>query len=210
MEHYRLKNYDILLPPYPLNFDRWTREQAGDYLKWFVSHIPERASYILQESIGVILPNGAIPSGLLVDVWKWFLQNAEIEYVPLQEVNTQRKKFGHLGESFICKTRLSVQTEYIVRDIAMLMSAVFTTNYPTLYWDFDCKPKRYIFINQPVLKGFLNTRYGKPFSDVFQPVHMVSVQAVKYLKGKAQDNDLFSLYQYWEKDIPSDDNPLMF
>ncbi len=202
MMYYCLADYEILVPPYKLEFYNWTKKNAEDYLKWFIAHIQERAAYVLQKSTGALLPVGKIPPEFLIDVWTWFLQSAEIEKVPPKEVNKQREQFGYLGESFINKTRLSVRTEYIIRDIAMLISAVFTTNYPILYWDFDGTPKRYIFINQPVLKGFLNTRYGKPFADVFQPVHMVSVQASKFLGGRAQDDDLFHLYQIWEQDIP--------
>lgn len=202
MEHYSLKDYEILPPPYPLEFDDWSKEKAADYLEWFVSHIPARATYLYQTATGNLLPEKAIPPACLIDIWNWFLKHAKTEAVPKQEIERQQQQFGHLGESFISKTRFTVKTEYLIRDIAMLMSAVFTTNYPNLYWDFDSKPKRYIYINQPVLKGFLNTRYGKPFADAFQPVHMVHVQAVKFKKGKSCSTDLFNLFHLWAQDIP--------
>lgn len=202
MCYYTLKNYEILVPPYPLEFDDWSREKAADYLAWFVLHVPERAAYVYHAATGNSLPDGAIPPECLIDIWSWFLKHAKIEPVPKQEIEYQRQKFGYFGEDFISKTRFNVRTEYLIRDIAMLMSAVFTTNYPNLYWDFASKPKKYIFINQPVLKGFVNTRYGKPFADVFQPVHMVHVQAVKFKERKSCITDLFDLFCLWEQDIP--------
>lgn len=186
-----------------MEFDEWTREKAQDYLNWFVAHIPERADYVLQKSMGMALPEGAINPESLIDVWAWFLQNARTERVPQKEIEAQRKQFSHLGSSFVNERRWTVKTEFMIRDISMLMSAVFTTNYPILYWDFDCKPKRYIFINQLVLKGFLNFRYGKPFADVFQPVHMVTVQASDFFRGSASPEDLFCLFLHRKQDIPS-------
>ena len=96
-----------------------------------------------------------------------------------EEIEAQRAMFSKFGENIIAKTRLTLKTEYIVRDIAMLMSLVFTENYSQLYWDIAVKPKRYVFFHHPVLRGFLDTNpsYPKPFSPDFEPVHMVGVQA---------------------------------
>lgn len=206
MRHYCLGGYEILPPPYPLEFDEWSRQKAQDYLNWFVAHVPERAAYVLEKSVGMALPEGAIPPEVLLDVWAWFLRNAKTERVPQKEIEAQRKQFGHFGSSFVNERRWTVKTEYMIRDVAMLMSAVFTTNYPILYWDFDSKPKRYIFFNQPVLKGFLNLRYGKPFADVFQPVHMVTVQASDFFRGSAQPDALYNLFLHWRQDIPSSED----
>lgn len=38
---FNLNNYEVLLPPYPLEYQKWDEAQAQDYLKWFVDKIPE-------------------------------------------------------------------------------------------------------------------------------------------------------------------------
>lgn len=204
---FKSNRYEILIPPCNLDYDNWTKKQAEEYLNWFVAHVPERAAYVLKKATGKSLPEGPIPPEVLLHVWKWFLRVATTEPVPEEEQEAQRAAFGHFGEDFIDKEQLSLQTEFIIRDIAMLMSAVFTTNYPVLYWGFDSKPKRYLFINQPVLKGFLNLDYEKPFADVFPPEHMVHVQAARILLHSAHPKDLFNLFQWWRKNIPDQVDP---
>lgn len=197
-----IDDYEFLLPPFHLDYDHWTRETAQVYLDWFVAHVRERAVYVLQQSNSSSYTQDSSSPEVLLHVWKWFLHIAEIEAVPKRELELQRVKFAQFGEGFISKTRLSVRTEYILRDIAMLVGAVFKANHHCLYWDFDVKPKKYIFLNRPVLKGFLDTRYEKPFAPVFEPVHMVSIQAAKHLDGTAKGSDLINLYKHWEQNIP--------
>lgn len=199
-------NYSLLLPPYKLDYDNWSLIKAQDYLHWYVDNMPSRAEYVVENAIGEGNLKAPINPTILIDVWKWFLKNAIIEFVPHDIIAGERKNFGNFGESFISDERFSVNTEYIIRDIAMLVSFIFTTNHNTLFWDIITKPKKHIFYMQPVLKGFVNTSYGKPFKDSFQPDHMVYVQAAKLLPddGKvcAAENDLYNLYNRWENDIP--------
>ncbi len=203
MKTSKISDYEILLPPYKLDYDSWTCDEAQAYLDWFVSQCRDRAAYVFCRAVPRSGATLKLSPDVLEQVWTWFLRTAEIEAVPQQEQDIQRVKFGHFGESFISKVRLSIRTEYIIRDIAMLMSLVFTANHRCLYWGFDAKPKRYIFYNHPVLKGFLDTRYAKPFAPVFEPVHMVGVQAAKYLDGTGRNDDLINLYQHWEQHIPT-------
>lgn len=202
LRNFRIDNYDILLPPFQLDYDHWNHETAQTYLNWFVAHVQERASYVLHQSDSMAHIQDSVSSEALLHVWKWFLRIAEIEPVPQQELELQRAKFARFGENFIGKTRLSIRTEYILRDIGMLVGAVFTANHNCLYWDFDGKPKKYIFLNRPVLKGFRDLRYEKTFSPVFEPVHMVGIQAAKHLDGTAKSSDLVNLYKHWEQHIP--------
>ena len=200
-----LHGFEILVPPYVLDYDHWTVRQAEEYLQWYVSHIPERAAYVYQLAGGKGQMEEPIDPECLLVVWRWFLKIAEIEPVPKAIVDAQREKFAKLGESFLTKEQFSVRTEYILRAIAMLISAVFTTNYPALYWDVIRKPKRDVNYLQPVLCGFVNTQFGKPFHDTFPPDHMVGVQAAKCLdrtEKRATERDLLIVYRYWEQCVP--------
>lgn len=43
--------YEVLPPPYPLDFDHWTAGTAQDYLQWYTAHIPERAAYVYRRAL---------------------------------------------------------------------------------------------------------------------------------------------------------------
>ena len=52
--------YEVLPPPYPLDFDHWTADTAQDYLQWYTAHVPERAAYVYRRALGKPLPDGPI------------------------------------------------------------------------------------------------------------------------------------------------------
>ena len=200
-------DYSILLPPYKLDFDNWTKEQADDYLTWFVDHVPIRAQYLVDyynshKLIGRRI-SATDPSSLL-PIWRWFLNHAIIEPMPEAEIQRQRMIFGKLGESMIAKKRFDVVSEYIIRDIAMLMSHIWFSNHSVLSWCVDYKPKKYVFVNRPVIQGFIMTEYEKPFHAKFEPVHMVKTQAVRLFRNRADGSDLMKVFNQWDKYIPSE------
>lgn len=199
--HLLINGYEVLVPPFSLEYDTWSSIKAEEYLEWYKTHIPERIKY-LSHKAGVQITEERIKPETLTDIWTWFFQNAEIEKVPKRELEKQQAAFGQFGDSFFAKTRYSVRSEYILRDIAMYLSAVFKTNHPAIHWGIIRKPKRHVNYNQPVLKGFLDTRHGKPFESTFQPDHMVHIQAVRFCEGTGTPNDLLNLYRIWEQDIP--------
>lgn len=201
MKGHLFKGYDALLPPFPLRYDDWSEKEAEEYLAWYTAHIPERVDYLAGQ-VGIHLAGEKIPPETLLDVWTWFYREAQVETVPQEEVRRQREAFGYLGESFIQKTRFTLRTEFILRDIAMYTSAVFTSNYPVLCWDIVRKPKRDVCYHRPVIKGFLNLRYGKPFASTFQPDLMLNTQAAKFRNRTGSVNDLLAIYRLWTQDIP--------
>lgn len=62
--------------------------------------------------------------------------------VPEERRREECEKFGRFGDTFLSETRFTILTEFILRDIAMFISLVFTTNHPSLYWDTVQTPKR--------------------------------------------------------------------
>lgn len=205
-----LYGYSVLEPPFSLNYYDWTKEQAKEYKDWFIKNMYERAEYVMEVSCTSSLLNDTIhctdissPNNLIT-VWKWFRKVVRYEPRPQQEIEAWRTRFGDIGVSTISKVQLTVLSEFIVRDIGMLMSVILTENYSHLYWDIIKRPKNHIYINRPVIKGFIddNPKYPKPFAASFEPVHMVGVQASKILRGKSTDTDLFDIYKLWVSWIP--------
>ena len=138
----------------------------------------------------------------LVDVWAWFLNHAAIENKPQGFFQNQLEIAPQFGEQFVSQKQLDIKSEFVIRDIAMLISAIFLSKDSSLNWEVETKPDRYVFKNHPVIKGFVDMRYQSPFSAVFEPVHMVRIQALKMIKRTAKKTDLLLLYQEWENMIP--------
>ena len=196
------RQYSILVPPFQLDYDSWSKKKTDQYLHWFVANAPERAVYLLKWLSLDCGHEETISPDVLLPVRTWFLNAARYEPMPLREREAQRAAFEHFGERFLSKERLDTLSEYILRDIGMLVGHIFVSNHSALFWGVDDKPKRYIFRNRPVVKGFLDLHYGKPFAAVFEPVHMVEVQCAKILDGTAKGTDLMNLYQHWAQNIP--------
>lgn len=132
MSHYLLKDYEVLVPPFPLEYDEWSHERAVEHLEWYKAHIPERVKYLSQNA-GVQITEERFKPETLTDIWTWFFHNAEIEKISKRELEKQQAAFGQFFDSFLAKTRYSVRSENILRNIAMYLSAVFTTNHPAIH-----------------------------------------------------------------------------
>ena len=197
-------DYEILLPPKKIDYEHWDKAEATAYLEWFASNIPDRSCYLLGKCFQkkkTVLDCIASPA-VLVDIWRWFLKHAGIEDKPKETYQKQLEKAHPFGEAFVSQKQFDIKTEFIIRDIVMLVSAMFLSLGPSLNLVIEDKPDRYVFKNHPVIAGFVDTSYNPPFPTVFEPVHMVRIQALKKIKGLEKDTDLLLLYQKWESLIP--------
>lgn len=206
IRHDRL-DYDFLLPPLKLDHYDWSKKEAEQYFHWFVKCVPIRAEYVMGKALehaGLQIDDSMDPETILQFVWAWFLSVATTEKVPTKERIRNKLRFGQFGDSFCPKVRLSASTEFIIRDIGMLMGYLYTKNHSCLKWELLTKPKNHIFFNHPVLSGFVDADYSPPFHTKMEPIHMVGVQAVRLLDGRARDTDLRNIYSIWKRMIPEE------
>jgi len=163
-------------------------DEAEDFFKWYIDKIPDRIRYLSEKCAGDLGINkdeiSFSPESLII-VWKWFLNVADTEKTELNGL------------------QLDLQTEYIVRDIGMFLGEMFNTNYKCINWSFFKSPKTDFFVNKPLLIGFKDNSVSPPFDAVFEPIHMVRVQACKILNNQQADNDLLNLYLGWAKKSPT-------
>ena len=61
--------------------------------------------------------------------------------------------------------------------------------------------KTAIFVTHPLLKGFIDRTWDKPFEACFEPIHMTHVQAARILKKASVDTDLFRIYNIWAEKV---------
>lgn len=194
--HWRHKKvtYDILIPELDKDIFQLDEKEAASYFQWFIERIPERVSYVSEvcaKELRVSVEKmDCSPESLLL-LWKWFRRKARTELV----VCTDEKS------DTICDNRrqLTLETEYILRDVGMYLGETFKKNNPQIYWTYYTKPHRDFFVNHPLLKGFVDRTFGKPFEACFEPIHMAHVQAARILDKTSKNEDLFNIYSLWIK-----------
>ena len=106
---------------------------------------------------------------------------------------------------------LSTKTEYLIRDIGMYVGKTLVAQYPQrLSWTYTSAPQSDIFVNTPLLTGFVQTRdmrgnaLPQPFHPEFESIHRTGVQAVKILDGRQANEDLYRICLLWSGWIPVD------
>lgn len=193
--------YDILIPPLSKPLDMLSLEEATNYFEWYINSIPTRIEYLKRISN---LQLDLSPESL-IPLWSWFLKQAEIENTPkakLEELNSQIKAIPYDIASTVLeenKTQFSLQTEYILRDIAMYFGEVCVKNNQAIYWGFHTDAGKDSFANRPILMGFLDRDFSPPFQAEFDPTFTVRCIACNLFDGDASKQDLKRMYDKWKR-----------
>ena len=203
-------NYSVLIPPLSKEIKDLNEDEANEFFKWYQTKIPERINYlsnVCADYYKIKREEMKFEPDRLTYIWKWFLNVAEIEekHSPKIKrkpfkVQNRKKQFQYEFENLDSK-KLSLQTEYILRDIGMYIGQMFVDYHPQIYWNFYTEPKTDLFVNQPLLLGFKDKEFMPPFPMEFEPIHMVGVQAAKLLDGSQKETDLLYLYEQWSRFI---------
>ena len=203
-----MKTYEPLIIPLNKPFEDLTNKEAKDYFDWYMDHIDERSEYLrnkVSASLSISIDQLDYSLNSLIPVWKWFLGVAEIKnsfFLANKIQNRALKKlFYKEGES-----PFSVFTQYVLRDIAMYISKVFTHNYSKVTPTFKTSPKNYVYVNEPLLIGFIddNPEYPKPFHPDLNPQSLVEICALSILDNTQHENDLLNDCLRWVNWIPKE------
>lgn len=195
---FRKLHYDILIPKLGKDICQLTEKEAADYFEWFMERVPERVAYVsgvCARELGIPVEKmDCSPESLLL-LWKWFRKRARIERIPRTKEEKRSRKFP--DSAWKNDRQLTLETEYILRDIGMYLGETFRKNNSQFYWTYYTKPRRDFFVNRPLLKGFVDRTFDKSFAACFEPIHMAGVQASKLLSNSSKDTDLFAIYTLW-------------
>ena len=193
-------DYEILIPPIDKPIAEFNEDETDNYFNWFIEKIPERLDYLkfrcskdlgIQENLIDLSPES------LIIIWDWFLKIVEIEDNP----NYNPGMFVSISNK-----QLTLESEYIIRDIAMYVGETFIKNVNGIKWSYNKPPVMDVNDNMPLLSGFIfknckplikTTQKIKNFQEVFEPISMVRVQALKILDNIQSRNDLYNLYLIW-------------
>ena len=158
-------SYNILIPPINKSFSDFTESEAESYFRWFIDQIKPRIEYLKNYS-GVNL-DYSVES--LVNIWGWFLKKARIEKTPrakIRELKRQLKnKPKEIADEILNEqsSQFSLETEYIIRDIAMYFGEVYVKNNASIAWGYHTDSKADFFANMPILVGFEDRDFTPPF-----------------------------------------------
>ena len=181
--------YDICIPPLTKNIYELTHAEAEAYFSWYLTVLPQRIDYLSKTCAGQLKCNRSeldLSQESLKILWRWFLRVIKTEEAP-QDADPRPRK------------QLTLQTEYILRDLGMYLGETFVTNHKSLHWGYYEDPKGDVFVNRPVIMGFEDRKYTPPFKAAFEPIHMTRIQALKTVQKPMDENALFRLYQHWEQ-----------
>lgn len=197
--------YDLLVSPYGFDYRSMTPAQARKSFEWFMAHIPERLQYMRTRcatdlKIEAAMLNYSAES--LVPVWQWFLSSARLEKTPREDLEKMKKGAEIFGESYINRSQFTVATRYMLRDVGMYLGECFVRTSSALEWSYYTKPKSDVYVNQPLIKGFIVTHQGKKGPARFAPFHMTNIQATNLYDHTQTPNDLFNVFNIWYQRIP--------
>ncbi len=195
-------SYQVIHPPFTLDFYKMSRKELTDYYTWFMLMLPERVKELakaveLTPGFKTWRPDRTPES--LAPLGEWFAGQVETRPRTKDEIQAIDEKLNGgfpnkidtSGEEF--KTELTIKTFSLAVDIGMYFGRVFLKNYPSLRWTQDFSDKRCIDYGQPVLVEFR----GSPLN----PIQIMVVLARGLARKTRDGRRLLELYNVWAKKV---------
>ncbi|MFB0537485.1 MAG: hypothetical protein ACETWR_21170 [Anaerolineae bacterium] len=187
--------YEIIQPPFTLDFRTMSRQEAIDYFNWFMEQIPVRIKVLeqaVQSTPGYKDWKADYTPESLERLGRWFYEHVETRKrtkEEREEIYSQAPAWFRSVE--IQDWNLTDRTFSLAMDIGMYLSRVFEKNVPELKWEMVKKPKNDADFQQPVLFGS-----GKL---AFNPVWIVVTYAYSLADNTHGPGRLRELYDIWAK-----------
>ena len=199
--HKKKLDYNILIPPLNKPFRKFTQKEAENYFIWHKSQLKPRIEYL--QNYACVDLNYSVDS--LNNIWDWFIKIAEIEKTPKIKIKELKNQLKNQPKEIIedvlneQSKQFSLETEYIIRDIAMYFGEVYVRNNASITWGYHTDVKLDSFANMPLLVGFEDRDFKPPFKTHFEPVFMVRGVACNLFDGDQTKEDLSELYNKWQR-----------
>lgn len=196
-------DYNILVPPILKPFEQFTKKEVSEYFSWYKKQINKRIEYL--QSVSNVNLNYSSES--LVNIWEWFLKRAETEKTPKSKLAEIKKELKgqpkEITEAILFENQeqFSLETEYIIYDIAMYFGEVCIHNNQSLSWGYHTDVTRDSFANRPLLVGFEDRDYNPPFKAHFDLNFIVRGIACNIFDGDQDKKDLLNIYDKWKRMI---------
>ncbi|MBC7251337.1 MAG: hypothetical protein H5T62_13750 [Anaerolineae bacterium] len=185
--------YEVIQPPFTLEFRNMSREEAIRYFNWFMEQIPIRIRVLeraVQSTAGYEDWQADYTPASLEKLGQWFCEHVATRKRTEEEKETIYSKAPEWFRSVeIEDWELTNQTFSLAIDIGMYLSRVLEKNCPGLRWVMVKKPRSDADFQQPVLVGV-----GKP---VFNPIAILVTYAYGIARRSKGPERLKELYDIW-------------
>lgn len=173
------------------SFNKLSARQAEKFFQWYIGQIECRMNilkdYIHKENKNLLFDYS--PESL-ISLWEWYEHKIIIEKKTEEELKNEYGRYPDWMRDEISKTKVSSETLDIGMDLAIYFAEVIRKQYPDkLHWGYFTKPKKKMYVNQPVLLGFKN---DKPLC-AGQIIKVCTFRSSEVL----QKTRLYDLYIVW-------------
>lgn len=187
-------SYDIIKPPFTLQFKEMDKKELKDYSKWFHEVRPTRIQELtraIKHTHGFEQWEPDVSPESLNDLGAWFASKVSTRERSLAEIEEIESRLPYPIE--IEGVELTNMTFSLAIDVGMYLSEVFLRNYPTIRWDQQFGSKNFVDYGQPVLVGFGVVP--------FNPVRVAITLAYGIAKGQSNSSRLREIYNIWAEKV---------
>lgn len=182
--------YEIVQPPFSLNFHDMTRKELDAYFRWFIAEIPvrlEKVAQTVRESKGFESWHADETPESLDALGEWFVSQVAMR----QRTETEGRRIAAkaLFQSATPGEELTDRTFSLAFDVGIYFSRVLLANWPVLKWSHVLGNKRSVDYGQPVVVAF---SVGP-----LNPVQVMVTLAYGIAKETRDGPRLRQLYNYW-------------
>lgn len=187
-------SYEIIQPPFTLNFREMPKQELKAYFAWFQNILPQRLRELgsaVEATPGFEGWRPNCKKESLEPLGEWFAGQVEMRprtNEELQDIQSQMSMPIEVPDS-----ELTDRTFSLAMDVGMYLSNVLLNDHPTLRWDQQFGSRSWVDYGQPVLVGFGVVP--------FNPVSMVVTLAYGIASKKKVGRDLRNIYEIWSKRV---------
>ncbi len=190
--------YQMVQPPFSLNFREMGKKELKEYYQWFMSNIPIRLNELKQ--VLALTPGFEgwqtdFSPESLTGLGEWFAIHVEVRKKTKEEIDKIKSQLTFPID--IPEEELTEATFSLAYDIGIYLSQVFLKNHGLLKWEQLFGNKKNVDYGQPVLMGF-----GKV---PFNPIRITVVLAYGLSDKTRNGNGLKEIYDIWQNNIASVD-----
>lgn len=182
--------YEIIQPPYPMQFTELAKAELKEYYSWFIGEIPTRVEILkgaVRNTGGFENWNADYEPASLIGLGNWFSSQVRIRPRTQEEVEGIESRLRFPLE--IPNYELDTKTTSLSIDLGMYFGSVLIRNHCGLRWDQKITSKKFADYGQPVVVGF--------GAAILNPVRIVMMLAYGVADGSQSGNRLEQLYKVW-------------
>jgi hypothetical protein len=182
--------YNVIKPPFTLQFSEMSEEELRRYFRWFLDIIPKRLEE-LRKAVNSTpgfdewQADGSV--GSISRLADWFVR--QVEKRPRTPDEVEQIKEASRFPFPVPGWDLSTRTFSLAMDVGIYFAVALKKKYPHLYWDQSKRSKGDIDYGYAVLVGF------GPMS--LNPVQIIVSTAYGIASGKRGANRIEDLFSYW-------------